>query len=144
MPDETELDKTEQWAEQFWQSALSDPKGRFVVSELLDRCGARQPRFLDSDYIAAARRDGRAEIGDLIESEIERYCPDRLLQMMRERRSRIVRAQKKLTSEEAGKPQGNPSGRTALDELADQQKAEEDAKAAIRAREAQANKKSVS
>ena len=64
--------------------------------------------------------------------------------MMRERRSRIVRAQKKLTSEEAGKPQGNPSGRTALDELADQQKAEEDAKAAIRAREAQANKKSVS
>ena len=144
MPDDTELDKTEQWAEQFWQSALSDPKGRFVVSELLDRCGARQPRFLDSDYIAAARRDGRAEIGDLIESEIERYCPDRLLQMMRERRSRIVRAQKKLTSEEAGKPQGNPSGRTALDELADQQKAEEDAKAAIRAREAQANKKSVS
>ena len=144
MPDETELDKTEQWAEQFWQGALSDPKGRFVVSELLDRCGARQPRFLDSDYIAAARRDGRAEIGDLIESEIERYCPDRLLQMMRERRSRIVRAKKKLTSEEAGKPQGNPSGRTALDELADQQKAEEDAKAAIRAREAQANKKSVS
>ena len=136
MPDDTELDKTEQWAEQFWQSALSDPKGRFVISELLDRCGARQPRFLDSDYIAAARRDGRAEIGDFLESEIERFCPDRLLQMMRERRSRIVRAQKKLASEDKAQPQGNPSGRTALDELADAQKAEDGARAAIRAREA--------
>lgn len=145
------MSDTEDWEAEFWKNAMEQPSRRFVIADLLDRCGSRQPRFNgDGDTHAAARRDGSASIGDYIETMLEQHCPDRWMQMIRERRAHLGRIRKKLRDEEekrtqteTGKihsaierdadamsipPHPLPGGITALDVMADNQAAEDKAR----------------
>jgi len=103
-PDEAkaEADKTHEWDAEVLNNLMSNPKGRYWMERLLDRCGSRLPRFLG---------DG------------EEHCPDRFLQMIRDRRARVGRAQKKLEEQEA-QQRNRPKGVTAIDDMADAQLAE--------------------
>lgn len=136
------------WEGEFWKAAMSEPAGRHVIADLLDKCGSRQRRFNgDGDTHAAAFRDGAASIGDHIESMLEQHCPDRWMQMIRERRAWLGRAKKNLADEEARRQQNEtartrniierdaesmatpphplPGGVTAIDVMADAQMAAE-------------------
>jgi hypothetical protein len=131
MPDDdtqTESTKLDDWDRAVWSSIMADSKSRYTIERLLDRCGSRQQRYLnDGDALGAAWRDGRASIGDFIEGELERFCPDLLLKMIRERRARLGRAIKAQRDAEAAEPKPF-QGVTDIERMADAQREQDEAK----------------
>jgi hypothetical protein len=117
-----EADQTRDWDAEVLNGLMGSPKGRYWMERLLDRCGSRQPRFLgDGDALGAAKRDGKAEIGDFLEDQLEQHCPDRFLQMIRDRRARLGRLRKKIEDDEALQRRQPAKGLTTIDEMADAQ-----------------------
>ena len=125
---QSETTKLDDWDRAVWSAIMADSKSRYTIERLLDRCGSRQQRYLnDGDALGAAWRDGRASIGDFIEGELERFCPDLLLKMIRERRARLGRAIKAQRDAEAAEPKPF-TGVTDIERMADAQRETDEAK----------------
>jgi hypothetical protein len=131
MPDEQDQTTAQQqlddWDKAVLTTLMTDSKGRYFMERLLERCGSRSQRYMnDGDALGAAWRDGRASVGDFLETELERFCPDLLLKMIRERRARLGRAVKAQQDSEA---QAKPfTGLTDIERRADMQREEDEAR----------------
>lgn len=115
------------WDEQVLTGIMQTPQGRFWMERLLDLTGARMALYgNDGDALGMAWRDGKAEIGRWLETQLETYCPDLYLRMIRERRTRMERQASKITREQTRRdgPQHSVSGYTAIDDMMAQQEAE--------------------
>ena len=133
MADDDAQDPTNQlddWDRAVLKALMEDSKGRYWMERLLERCGSRAPRYLnDGDALGAAWRDGRAYVGDFIEGELERFCPDLLLRMIRERRARIGRQLKEQQAAEARNERSTTfRGASDIERMADLQREEDAAK----------------
>ncbi len=130
-PRETETDKVARWDAEVLTNLMSTPQGRYWVERYLDFCCEGRDLYLnDGDALGMAMRDGLARAGRKLRIELEEYCPDRLLQMVRERRSRIARQQAAIAAREAAaQPENQHSGMTPIEAMADEQQrlAEEEA-----------------
>lgn len=126
----------ENWDAKVLNDLMATPQGRFWMERLLDRCGAGHAVYgHDGDALGMAWRDGRGDIGRYLMSQLESYCPDLYLRMLRDRRTRVERAREKAEREEArrsGESEAH-SGVTAIEELADTQRREAEAEAARQA-----------
>ena len=114
----------ENWDQKVVAELMATPQGRYWMERLLDLCGARHPLYNhDGDALGMAWRDGRADIGRYLETQLEQYCPDLYLRMIRERRARIERERAKQAREDARRSGGGDihNGVTPVEELADLQ-----------------------
>ena len=115
-----EADRTAEWDEKVLADLMSTPQGRHWVERFLDYCCEGQELYReDGDALAMAKRDGLAKAGRYVRIQIETYCPDRMLQMIRERRSRMARARAALR--EASVAEAPADGFTPIEALADEQ-----------------------
>ena len=136
MADKKEADRIASWDAEVLNALMQTPQGRFFVERFMDYCGEGQELYLnDGDALGMAKRDGLARAGRWWRIMLEQHCPDRYLQMVRERRSRIARAQAKIKENEAAAPSETPEmgGQPMMEAMADEQArlaAEEAAKAA--------------
>lgn len=118
---------TETWDAKALTDLMSTPQGRYWMERLLDLTGARSALYgNDGDALGMAWRDGKAEIGRFVETQLETYCPDLYLRMIRERRARIERQIEKEQREMARRsgPPAGPSGYTVVDDVMARQEAE--------------------
>jgi hypothetical protein len=58
----------------------------------------------DGDALGMAKRDGRADIGRYLETQLQEYVPDQFVRMIRERRTRMERDAEKQKAAEANTP----------------------------------------
>lgn len=123
----------ENWDSTVVNGIMDTPQGRYWMERLLDRCGAGHAVYgHDGDALGMAWRDGRGDIGRFLTGQLETFCPDLYLRMIRERRARVERARAKAEREETRR-EGGPeqhSGVTSIEELADAQRHEAEAQAA--------------
>jgi hypothetical protein len=114
--------KVAEWDRDVVNNLMGTPQGRFWMERLLDFCGAGRPTYADDgDALGMAKRDGRADIGRFLQGQLEEFCPDLFLRMVRERRGRAARAAAELRKlQGAGEPDVDLA-RTPIDELADEQ-----------------------
>lgn len=106
---------------------MSTPHGRRLMERFLDHCGAGQRLYrFDGDQLGLAWRDGLADAGRFWEALLTHHCPDLYLRMIRERASRIARAQEKVAEKEARReaPKTEPLTVTTIEDLADAQRVE--------------------
>lgn len=136
-PKRTETERIYEWDHEVLTALMNTPQGRYFVDRYLDFCCEGRDLYLnDGDALGMAMRDGLARAGRWWRIQLEEHCPDRYLQMVRERRSRIARAQAALAAEEAARsPQDRHDGMTPIERMADEQlrAAEEEAEAARKA-----------
>jgi hypothetical protein len=131
-----EADRVEHWDSEALNAFMGTPQGRYLMERFLDySCEGRDLYLNDGDALGMAMRDGLARAGRWWRIKLEQHCPDRFLQMVRERRGRIARAQAAMKAKEAtAQPESEPSGITPIEEMADEQQriAAEEAAAAAR------------
>lgn len=141
-PPQSESERIYNWDAEVCTNLMSTPQGRFFVDRFLEFCCEGRDLYLnDGDALGMAMRDGLARAGRYLRIQLEEHCPDRFLQMIRERRSRIARAQAAVAAEEAAQAPAEPDdGMTPIERMADEQArlAEEEAE---RARRAEAEKR---
>ncbi len=120
---ETEAERIARWDAEVCSALMNTPQGRYFVERFLEYCCEGRDLYLnDGDALGMAMRDGLARAGRYLRIQLEEHCPDRLLQMIRERRSRIARAQAAVVAAEAAKqPEVQFSGETFIDQMADEQ-----------------------
>ncbi len=120
---------------------MSTPQGRYFVERQLEFCCEGRDLYLnDGDALGMAMRDGLARAGRWLRIRLEEHCPDRYLQMIRERRGRIARAQAAIKAQEAARqPDDQRDGMTAVEAMADHQAREAADQVEAAARKAQAN-----
>ncbi len=120
---ETEAQRITRWDAEVCTSLMSTPQGRYFVERFLEFCCEGRDLYLnDGDALGMAMRDGLARAGRYLRIQLEEHCPDRLLQMIRERRSRLARAQAAVAAAEASKqPQDAHDGMTPVERMADEQ-----------------------
>src|ERR1700687_5899430 len=100
-PRQSEAERIAEWDGKVLNDLMSTPQGRYFVERHLDFCCEGRDLYLnDGDALGMAMRDGLARAGRKLRIELEEHCPDRLLQMVRERRGRIARAQAELARRE--------------------------------------------
>lgn len=119
---------TETWDAEALTSLMSTPQGRYWMERLLDVAGAHFKTYNnDGDALGMAWRDGKAEVGRYIEAQLESYCPDLYLRMVRDRRVRYQQQAKRLEREQLRRdgPSSEFGGITDIEALADKQRAEE-------------------
>lgn len=132
---ETEAQRVARWDAEVCTSLMSTPQGRFFMERFLDFCQEGTELYRDDgDALGMAKRDGTARAGRWWRVMLEEHCADRYLQMIRERRSRIARAQAAIRERQnAAEPEAGSAGMTPIDAMADEQArlaAEEEARAA--------------
>ena len=120
---ETEAQRIAHWDAEVCNALMSTPQGRFFVERFLDFCCEDQELYRDDgDALGMAKRDGLVKAARWLRVQIEAYCPDRWLQMIRERRGRVARAQAAIAAAEAArKPDVSISGTTPIEAMADEQ-----------------------
>lgn len=132
-PRQTEAERIAEWDGKVLNDLMSTPQGRFWVERHLDFCCEGRDLYLnDGDALGMAMRDGLARAGRKLRIELEEHCPDRLLQMVRERRGRLARAQAAIAAREAVPEE--PATLSPIEAMADEQKrlADEEAERAKR------------
>ena len=119
----SEADKLAEWDAKVITDLMSTPQGRHWVDRHLDFCCEGRDLYLnDGDALGMAMRDGLARAGRKLRVEIETYCADLYLRMVRERRGRMARAQAAVAKREASaRPSEPQSGAATIEELADEQ-----------------------
>ncbi len=143
-PEKTAADKAaeqiQHWDAEVCSNLMSTPQGRYWVERFLDFCCEDAELYRDDgDALGMAKRDGLAKAGRYVRVQLEAHCPDRLLQMIRERRSRFARAQAAVAKREAARrPETVEAAVAPMDDAADRQQAEYERQAAA---EAKAKKK---
>lgn len=140
---ETEAERIGRWDAEVCVSLMSTPQGRFMMERFLDFCCEGQELYRDDgDALGMAKRDGTARAGRWWRVMLEQHCPDRFLQMVRERRGRIARAQAAVAQREAARqPDDEQSGVTPIEAMADEQRRIGEEEAAAAARKAKQPKK---
>lgn len=120
---ETEAQRVARWDAEVCTNLMGTPQGRYWVERYLEFCCEGRDLYLnDGDALGMAMRDGLARAGRYLRIQLEEHCPDRLLQMIRERRSRLARAQAAVAAQEAAKqPQDEHDGLTPVERMADEQ-----------------------
>lgn len=149
MPDETEpqrqseADRIAQWDAEVCNNLMGTPQGRYFVERFLDFCCEGRDLYLnDGDALGMAMRDGLARAGRYLRVQLEEHCADRLLQMIRERRSRIARAQAAIAAKEAAaEPGDDHAALSPVEAMADEQARIAAEEAAAAARKAKPKKK---
>jgi hypothetical protein len=138
-----EADRIANWDAEVCTNLMSTPQGRFMMERFLDYCCEGQELYHDDgDALAMAKRDGLAKAGRWWRIMLEAHCPDRLLQMIRERRSRMARAQAAVAAREAtAAPAQEKPGPSPIEEMADEQQRLADEEAAVQ-RKSKPKKKS--
>ncbi len=143
-PEKTAADKAaeqiQHWDAEVCSNLMATPQGRYWVERFLDFCCEDAELYRDDgDALGMAKRDGLAKAGRYVRVQLEAHCPDRLLQMIRERRSRFARAQAAVAKREAAR---RPEVATATDQVgpldaaADRQREEFDREEAARVKAA--------
>jgi hypothetical protein len=131
-----ETDRIAKWDAEVCTNLMSTPQGRYFVERYLEYCCEGRDLYLnDGDALGMAMRDGLARAGRWLRVKLEEHCPDRYLQMVRERRGRIARAQAAITAKEEAETPAEPVvGAMHVEAMADEQarKAAEEAAAAAR------------
>jgi hypothetical protein len=128
--DKTEAEKAaervDEWDAGVCSSLMSTPQGRYWVERFLDFCCEDAELYRDDgDALGMAKRDGLAKAGRYVRVQLERHCPDLLLRMVRERRSRFARAQAALAAKEAARrPEVKAGEVSPFEDAADRQAAE--------------------
>lgn len=120
---ETEAQRIARWDAEVCTNLMGTPQGRYWVERYLEFCCEGRDLYLnDGDALGMAMRDGLARAGRYLRIQLEEHCPDRLLQMIRERRSRLARAQAAVAAQEAAKqPEDTHDGLTPVERMADEQ-----------------------
>ena len=118
-----EAEKLVEWDAKVINDLMSTPQGRHWVDRHLDFCCEGRDLYLnDGDALGMAMRDGLARAGRKLRVEIEAYCPDLYLRMVRERRGRMARAQAAVTKREAAATPAEPQSAAAtIEDMADEQ-----------------------
>ena len=143
-PEKTAADKAaeqiQHWDAEVCSNLMATPQGRYWVERFLDFCCEDAELYRDDgDALGMAKRDGLAKAGRYVRVQLEAHCPDRLLQMIRERRSRFARAQAAVAKREAARrPETVEAAVAPIEDAADRQQAEYERQAAA---EAKAKKK---
>lgn len=134
---ETEAERVARWDAEVLTALMSTPQGRYWVERHLDFCCEGRDLYLnDGDALGMAMRDGLARAGRKLRIELEEHCPDRLLQMVRERRGRVARAQADIAAREAASSHADETTTLSpIEAMADEQ-AREEAERADRAKRA--------
>lgn len=104
---------------------MTEPQGRRWMERLLDLCGAHHALYgNDGDALGMAWRDGKAEIGRYLETQLQEHAPDRFMQMIRERRNRFDK-QKRQADRDRQRREGEEFiyGSSPIEDMADRQKA---------------------
>lgn len=122
-PRQTEAERIAEWDGKVLNDLMSTPQGRYFVERYLEFCCEGRDLYLnDGDALGMAMRDGLARAGRKLRIQFEEHCPDLYLRMIRERRSRIARAQAAIGAREAASsPDAAHSGLTPVEEMADEQ-----------------------
>lgn len=122
-PRQSESDRIAQWDAEVCTNLMSTPQGRYWVERHLDFCCEGRDLYLnDGDALGMAMRDGLARAGRYLRIQIEEHCPDRMVQMIRERRSRLARAQAAIKEREAAaEPGETTAGLSPVEAMADEQ-----------------------
>jgi hypothetical protein len=118
-----ESERIARWDAEVLNNLMSTPQGRYWVERHLDFCCEGRDLYLnDGDALGMAMRDGLARAGRKLRIELEEYCPDLLLRMVRERRARLGRAVAELAKREAAErePAVSEHG-TPIEAMADEQ-----------------------
>jgi hypothetical protein len=119
---------TETWDEKVLTALMTTPQGRYWMERLLEFCNVGGSAYhWDGDTAAAMKRDGMADVGRYLERELQTYCPDLYVRMIRERRGRAERQMDKQAREQSRQdgPRHFASGYTVVDDLEALQRAEE-------------------
>jgi hypothetical protein len=126
MPDKdpkTEAERIARWDAEVVSNMMSTPQGRFLMERFLDFCSEGQELYRDDgDALGMAKRDGSARAGRWWRIMIEEHCPDRYLQMVRERRSRIARISAELRSAETAREPETDDTLSPIEAMADEQR----------------------
>ena len=139
---DAEADRIAAWDAEVCNNLMSTPQGRYWVERLLDYCCEGQELYHDDgDALAMAKRDGLAKAGRWVRIMLEAHCPDRLLQMIRERRGRMARAQAAVAAREATRKPEQPSEISPIEAMADEQQRQANEEAAAEARKPKPKKK---
>jgi hypothetical protein len=113
------------WTADTLGAIMSTAEGRWWMAEFLDHCNLFGSTYRhDGDALGAAWRDGKADAGRYVFTQIDEHVPDLYQRMMRERRARLERARAK--AEEARKKAEAeivPANVDPLDRLLDEQAA---------------------
>jgi hypothetical protein len=136
---------TETWDEKTLQALMSTPQGRYWMERLLDLTSPGGGFGGDGTAIALglAFDRGKEEIKRYLETQLNDYCPDLYLRMIRERRARFDRQMEKQAREQTRRdgPEakfGRGPVVTSVEDMADAQRAEAEE---LAAREAKAKQK---
>ena len=147
-PEKTAADKAaeqiQHWDAEVCSNLMSTPQGRYWVERFLDFCCEDAELYRDDgDALGMAKRDGLAKAGRWIRIQLEAHCPDRLLQMIRERRGRTARTRSAIAEREAAAEPAEAQlrGITPIEELADEQARQAAEDAERERRKAKAEKK---
>lgn len=104
--------------------------GRQWMWDLLTFTGPYQARYLgDGDVHSAIHRDGRAAVGARLIEMIDRHCPDRYVDMVREHQTRLKRQQEREEAKAADPVEERPV-MTAIERMGEQQQAADEAERA--------------
>lgn len=104
--------------------------GRQWMWDLLAFTGPYQARYLgDGDVHGAIHRDGRAAVGARLIDMIDRHCPDRYVEMVREHQARLKR-KRDLEAQKGADPADEVPVMTAIERMGEAQEAKAEAEAA--------------
>lgn len=142
-PRENEAERIARWDAEVCNALMSTPQGRYLMERFLDFCQEGTELYRDDgDALGMAKRDGTARAGRWWRVMLEEHCADRFLQMIRERRGRIARAQAEIRKQQAAnEPDEATAGLTPIDVLADEQARVAAQEAAAAARKPKAEQK---
>ena len=128
-------ERIEQWDAEVISNLMGTPQGRYLMERFLDYCCEGQELYRDDgDALGMAKRDGMGRAGRWWRIKIEEHCPDMLLRMIRERRSRMARAQKAVAAREALHKPEEPGELSPIEAMADEQRRVADEEAAAAAK----------
>lgn len=135
-------EKIDNWDAEVLTALMGTPQGRYLIERYLDFCCEGQELYLDDgDALGMAKRDGMAKAGRWWRIKLEQHCPDRLLQMIRERRGRMGRQEAAIKAREAAREVPEPSELSPIEAMADEQRREADEEAARAAKAGKGGKK---
>jgi len=119
--EKTEAGRVEEWDRKVVTALMETVEGRYWVERFLEHCDMFSAKYRgDGDTAGTLWRDGRADAGRYLFVQIEKFCPDNYLRMIRERRMRIERAEKARKRKEDS-ASTNGVGLTAIDRWAEAQ-----------------------
>ena len=106
------------------QAIMSTYEGRWTMWNLLTFCAPMHSRYkFDGDVYGAMVRDGHASVGAHLMGLIDRAAPEMYLRMLRDHQTRLEK-QREREKTKTTEPGEEFTGETALERMAEKQRAE--------------------